>query len=82
MKKNILIILSILFLTQISFASESITNEITKMPTDEEIMTIIEKYGLNEEQKQSVFKDTKKKLQQMYEENKTEKNNKLEKLQN
>ncbi len=38
----------------------------TKMPSDAEIMEIISKFNFNDEQKQIIFKDTKKKLQQMY----------------
>ena len=38
----------------------------SSMPTDEEIMNIISKFNFNEEQKKIIFKDTKKKLQEMY----------------
>jgi len=70
MKKILLTFLAIFLFSQISLAQEAnIENTVIQMPTDEEIMEIIEKYGLEENQKESVFKDTKKKLQEIYEQN-------------
>ena len=39
-------------------------NNLNQMPSDKEIMDIIESYHLNESQKKQVFKETKKRLQE------------------
>ena len=41
----------------------------TAMPSDEEIMQVIEKFNFDESQKQQLFKETKKRLENMYENN-------------
>ena len=41
----------------------------TTMPSDEEIMQVIEKFNFDHDQKQQLFKETKKRLKNMYENN-------------
>jgi len=38
----------------------------TSMPTDEEIMQTLEKFNFSQSQKEQLFKETKKQLQEMY----------------
>ena len=60
--KKILFLISALFLINPVFAQENLN----AMPTDEEIMQTIQKFGFNKEQQEYLFKETKKKLQETY----------------
>lgn len=68
MKKLFCILSLIFFMSCTAMADTDFTKAIesSKMPTDAEIMALLSKFNLNEEQKNVVFKDTKKKLQEMY----------------
>ena len=68
MKKLFCILFLICFMPYIAIADTDFTQAIesTKMPSDAQIMETLSKFNLNEEQKNVVFKDTKKKLQEMY----------------
>lgn len=61
MKKIFYIITVVFFL----FANLTIAQELT-MPTDEEIRAAIEKFNIDESQKEFVFQETKKKLTEIY----------------
>ena len=60
--KKLLLLISALFLINPVFAQESLN----AMPTDEEIMQTIQKFGFSKEQQEYLFKETKKKLQETY----------------
>ena len=69
--KKLLIIFSILFMSQfaIAQAQEVNYNEIldsTTMPSDAEIYQTLEKFNFTPEQKEQLFKETKKQLQELY----------------
>ena len=68
MKKIFCILSLICFMSCAAIADTDFTQAIqsTKMPSDAEIMEILSRFNLNEEQKKVIFKDTKKKLQEMY----------------
>ena len=67
-----------LFLASILFFNYALAQEAinyaqivgsTAMPSDEEIMQTIEKFNFDKEQKQQLFKETKRRLKNMYENN-------------
>ena len=67
-----------LFLSGILFFNYAIAQEnidysqivnSTSMPSDEEIMQVIEKFNFDHDQKQQLFKETKRRLKNMYENN-------------
>ena len=68
MKKIFYTLFLTCFLSCVVMADTDFTQAIhsSKMPTDAEIMEMISKFNFNEEQKRVIFKDTKKKLQDMY----------------
>ena len=70
--KKLLITVSVLFLFSVAFAqgeysqySELLNS--TTMPTDSEIMMIIDKFDFTPEQKEQLFRETKKQLKEIYE---------------
>lgn len=67
MKKIIFMFLALCFMG-IAFADIDFTEAIqnSSMPTDAEIKNIISQFNFSEEQKEDLFKETKKKLQEMY----------------
>ena len=68
MKKLFCMLSLICFMPYIATADTDFTQviESSNMPSDAKIMETLSKFNLNEEQKNVVFKDTKKKLQEMY----------------
>ncbi|MBR3604471.1 MAG: hypothetical protein IKL52_00405 [Candidatus Gastranaerophilales bacterium] len=74
--KKFLAILSILLLGQICFAQEEINyNEIlnsTQMPTDSEIWQVVEKFNLTPEEKQQLYFETKRQIEELYTNKNTE----------
>ncbi len=68
-KKFIYLALSLLFLLGAGYCEEGLENtfKTTSMPTDEEIMQTIDKFNFSKEQKEYLFKETKKRLLEMYE---------------
>lgn len=70
MKKITLMLLALSF--SFALASEIDINNLSnldRMPTDEEIMRVIDKYNFDETKKDFLFKETKRKLEQMYNSN-------------
>ena len=61
--KKIVLILFLLFSFNLAFAKNS--NQ-TKMPTDEQIKAVIDKYDFSDEEKEYVFIQTKEKLKEIY----------------
>lgn len=76
MKKSLLVVLFMLFFSQFVLADglQQVTR-VDVMPTDEEIMEIVKSYHLGEDREEAVFKDTKRKLLEMYEQNQSAKQN-------
>lgn len=70
MKKSLIYFLfSALFLFNVSvFAEDDLQTDMQnlKMPTDEEIMETIKKFNFDKTQQEYLFKETKRKLQDMY----------------
>lgn len=65
-----LIMSAFIFLTTIVASADEITDKkIDYMPSDEEIMETIKSYHFDSKKEEAVFKETKKRLQQMYDEN-------------
>lgn len=72
MKKILYFLFSILFISNIAFAQDLATQmntalNTTTMPSDEQIMQMINKFGLPQDQKELLFQQTKQQLQQLYE---------------
>ncbi len=66
--KKIILILGLFFCSgQFMFAQEPL---VQTMPDDEEIMKIIDNYHLKKSEKEKIFKETKKRLQEIIEETK------------
>lgn len=68
--KKILYLIPTLLIMQLTFAQEEINYaEIlnsTSMPSDEEISKVINQFNFPQDQKEQLFKETKKQLQELY----------------
>lgn len=69
--KKIFYTILILFFTQISFAQDASINyseilNTTAMPSDEEIRKVLNQLNYPQEQKEIIFQETKKQLQEIY----------------
>lgn len=70
MKKKFLgFMFGLFLLTGIGYCEENVESMLkaTTMPTDEEIMQTIDKFNFTKEQKEYLFKETKRRLIEMYE---------------
>ena len=72
MKKILFLLFSVIFMANIAFAQGEYTDysqllNSTTMPSDSEIMSIIDKFEFTPEQKQQLFKETKKQIQEIFE---------------
>ncbi len=67
-KKFLYIFLSLLFMFSAGYCEENanISPQAITMPSDEEIMQTIDKFNFSKEQKEYLFKETKKSLIEMY----------------